>query len=206
MTALLFFDTETTGKWHYKQPVDSPLQPYIVQLAALLTDLRGEELAYFTTLICPTKEYNFTIEPQAEKVHGVSLEMCKEFGVHINGAMLMFNQFMMNATAGVAHNIDFDKDMIASTCKRIDRPDRLAMKPNICTMKIYTPIVKLPPKRRGTLYKWPTLTEVHENLYGEGFEGAHDALIDVRACKQIYFDLPEAERQKYEAGEAMPKC
>lgn len=203
---LVFFDTETTGKWNFKHPVDAPSQPYIVQLAALVTDLDGNELNYFTTLICPTNGYNFVIEKQAESVHGVSFDACCEFGVHINAAMLMFNQFMINAVAGVAHNIDFDAKMIASTCKRIRKPDRLETKPNICTMKIYTPIVKLPPKKSGTAFKWPTLTETHQHLYGEGFEGAHDALIDVRACKRVYFSLPESERRKFEAGGAMPRC
>mgnify|MGYP000730892693 CR=1 FL=1 len=31
--------------------------------------------------------------------------------------------------------------------------------------------------------------ELHQKLFGEGFEGAHHALADVRACARCYFEL-----------------
>lgn len=37
--------------------------------------------------------------------------------------------------------------------------------------------------------KWPTLTELHTKLFKEGFDGAHDALDDVKACARSFFEL-----------------
>ncbi len=39
------------------------------------------------------------------------------------------------------------------------------------------------------IYKWPKLQETYKFLFGEEFEGAHDAMADVRACARIYFEL-----------------
>jgi DNA polymerase III epsilon subunit-like protein len=38
-------------------------------------------------------------------------------------------------------------------------------------------------------YKNPRLEEAHIHFMGYGIEGAHDAMVDVRACKDVYFKL-----------------
>jgi len=43
------------------------------------------------------------------------------------------------------------------------------------------------PGPRG--YKWPTLAELHMELFNEPLEGAHHALVDTRACARCYFEL-----------------
>ncbi len=37
--------------------------------------------------------------------------------------------------------------------------------------------------------KWPTLPQLHAKLFNEHFEGAHQALADVRAGAKCYFEL-----------------
>ena len=37
--------------------------------------------------------------------------------------------------------------------------------------------------------KWPKLEELHIKLFGCNFEGAHDALDDVRATAKCFFEL-----------------
>jgi len=64
--------------------------------------------------------------------------------------------------------------------KRIDK---------ICTMQLSTEYCQVPsPYKRGT-YKWPTLMELHTHLFKVGFEGAHDAMVDVEACGRSLFEL-----------------
>ena len=54
-------------------------------------------------------------------------------------------------------------------------------------------VLKL-PGRFGNSYKWPKLSEAYETLVDEeGFEGAHDAMADVRACRAVYYKLKELE-------------
>ena len=38
-------------------------------------------------------------------------------------------------------------------------------------------------------FKYPNLTELHRKLFQKAFDGAHDALADVRACKAAYYEL-----------------
>ena len=43
------------------------------------------------------------------------------------------------------------------------------------------------PGGRG--YKWPTLQELHWELFGHGFAAAHDAGADVAACASCFSEL-----------------
>ena len=38
-------------------------------------------------------------------------------------------------------------------------------------------------------YKWPSLSELHQTLFGTGFEEAHDAGADVAACADCFLEL-----------------
>jgi len=40
-----------------------------------------------------------------------------------------------------------------------------------------------------TNYKNPSLQEAYRHLFGRNFVGAHDAMADVRACRDVYFAL-----------------
>src|ERR1051326_4611342 len=59
---VLFFDTETTGKYEFGLPPDDHRQPHIVQLAALLSDDSGKEIASMNAIIRPD---GFIIPPEA---------------------------------------------------------------------------------------------------------------------------------------------
>ena len=41
--------------------------------------------------------------------------------------------------------------------------------------------------------KWPKLIELHEILFGKGFDGAHDAFADITATKDCFFELIKRE-------------
>lgn len=38
-------------------------------------------------------------------------------------------------------------------------------------------------------FKWPKLIELHRKLFGTGFDDAHDALADVKACGKCFFEM-----------------
>ena len=58
----------------------------------------------------------------------------------------------------------------------------------ICTMKSSIDLCKLPPVRYGS-FKFPKLEELHHHLFGCSFDGAHDALEDVRATARCFFEM-----------------
>ena len=65
----------------------------------------------------------------------------------------------------------------------------LFLKPKYCTMKMSTNYCKLPGGKQG--FKSPKLSELHQVMFGEGFENAHDALADVRATVRCFWKLKE---------------
>ena len=58
-----------------------------------------------------------------------------------------------------------------------------------CTMRIATNVLKIPGPRG---FKWPTLQEAYKRLVDPaGFEGAHDAITDVKACAAVFYALED---------------
>lgn len=177
---ILFFDTETTGKAHFHLSSDDPHQPRIVQLAALLTDDEGEELGSLNVIIKPD---GFVIPDEAAGIHGITTEKATACGVSEQAALHVFDNLLAQSTTCVAHNFQFDC-LVISRGSEI-RPQELSRRA-FCTMLAMTPICKLP----GNLdYKWPRLQEAYRHCFEREFVGAHDALADVRACRDVYFWL-----------------
>lgn len=184
----LFFDTETTGlpkKWN--APVtDLDNWPRLVQLAWLLYDSRDQEIKSANRIIIPE---GFTIPTDASDVHGITTERAYTEGIDLNEALIEFSSAMDDAEFLIAHNISFDEMIIGAEFLRKDVKSQLAQIPKICTMKTTTNICKI-PGRYG--FKWPNLTELHQHLFHKGFDGAHDALADVRACADCFFELKKS--------------
>lgn len=179
----IYFDTETDG---FPQKSGSPLdrQPHIVQLAAILVDDDEGEVASINFIIKPD---GWTISEEVSAIHGISTEKAEKFGVPIVVAMSAFSNLLRVSDEVVAHNIDFDRKLVAYEFERLGKPNLVETLPQYCTMKSTTTLCKLPGKY-GT-YKWPKLIEAYTHLFGEGFDGAHDALVDVRACRRVHAEL-----------------
>lgn len=172
----LFFDTETAG---FNGP--------ILQLAWILTDENGEVLERRNVLINHTIEYE--INEKAFEVHGISREMCQDDGCDPSDELSTLLGQMNAATQIIAHNLGFDWDMVAKDRTRydvrLDLPDHSKV---FCTMRATTDICKI-PHANGRGYKWPKLQELHVHLFGSEFDGAHDALADVKATARCFFEL-----------------
>lgn len=181
---LLFFDTETTGFADYRRAPDAPGQPRLVQLAALLTDATGKELAQLNVVIRP---YAFEIPEAAAKVHGITTERAREIGVPLLHALIMWSDLARLADVHVCHNAEFDTFLVRGEClgMKVDYPERST----VCTMREMTPVLRIPGKYGD--YKWPNLMEAYSYCFHKGFDGAHDALADVRACKEVFFWLED---------------
>jgi DNA polymerase III epsilon subunit-like protein len=93
----------------------------------------------------------------------------------------------------VAHNMSYDFNVVGSEFLRFELKSKNKPK-KFCTKEIGTNFCKI--KGKYGKYKWPTLTELHEKLFNEGFEGAHDALADVEACGRCFFELKKLGKIK----------
>ena len=181
----LFFDTETTGiPVNYKAPAsDYDNWPRLVQVAWLLADEEGSEIECAQYLIKPQ---GFTIPDEVTQIHGITTAMALQEGVDLNTVLAAMTPMIEKASVLVAHNMEFDEKVLSAEFLRAGYANVVETKERICTMKAATAYCQLPGPCG---YKWPNLQELHTKLFGEGFEGAHDALVDVRACWRCYVEL-----------------
>ncbi len=184
---ITFFDTETTGLPDFNQRARHESQPHIVQLAAILTDDAGDVLESHNCIVKPD---GWSIPKEVSDLHGITDEIAQVGLPEKLVASLLF-EMVKKSTLLVAHNITFDKFIARIALRRhelFSDADDVWWKefPTSCTMRRMTDICKLPGKFSGK-YKWPNLQEAHTHAFGKPFDGAHDALADVLACKEVYF-------------------
>ena len=181
----LFFDTETTGiPRNYRAPVsDLKNWPRLVQIAWLLTDEEVNEVASAEYIVRPA---GFIIPRDAVKIHGITNEIAERNGVDLPTVLIAVTAAINKASVLVAHNMHFDEKILGAEFLRSGYPNVVESKERTCTMQASTNYCRLPGPYG---YKWPTLRELHIKLFQEAFEGAHRALVDVRACARCYFEL-----------------
>ncbi|RUT79804.1 3'-5' exonuclease [Ancylomarina longa] len=181
----LFFDTETTGlpkRWN--APItDLNNWPRMVQLAWLLYDNKNQEIKRTNRIIIPE---GYMIPQEASNIHGISTNRAINEGIDLTEALEEFACVLNESSFLIAHNISFDEMIVGAEFLRKNITNRLREIPKICTMKTTSSICKI-PGRSG--YKWPNLTELHQTLFNKGFDGTHDALADVVACADCFFEL-----------------
>lgn len=177
----LYFDTETTG-FLAKEGTPVSKTPSICQIAAILVDDFHGEQASMNFLIKPN---GWTIPAAVSVVHGITTEKAAFFGIPIRAAMVSFSHLCRAADQVVAHNISFDLAFVGYEMDKLGVHSVVHEKPIFCTMAGSQDACKIPGKYAGS-YKRPKLIEAHTALLGVGFEDAHDALADVRACQRIH--------------------
>lgn len=205
----LIFDTETTGlPKNWNAPVtDSENWPRLVQLAWQLHDEQGKLVSRNNLIVNPD---GFDIPFNASKIHGITTERAQRDGVPLSEILEAFNADLERSKYAVGHNVEFDINIVAAELVR-DQGDyqKLQKKAALDTKNLSVDFCKLPGGRGGK-FKWPTLTELHEKLFGEPFGDAHDAAYDVDATARCFFGLvtekvlklpevPDAGLVKYEA-------
>lgn len=196
----IIFDTETTGlPLNWNAPItDLNNWPRVIQISWAVYDIEFNLVNEQTLLIKPDNWFikdlpywenlGFTKEQVlADKnkkfwtENGYTNEENEKHGKPMPEVLQMFINDLQNCVYMVAHNIDYDFNVLGAEFLRYGlKSNKKLLK--ICTMKSTTNFVKAPNSYRRNEYKWPTLTELHTKLFNKGFDGAHDAGADVKAC------------------------
>lgn len=195
-TKVLFFDTETSGFISKKMPADDPDQSWAVQIGAILSTA-DTELGKMNTII---QANGRDMGYHAQKVHGISVEQADADGVPELEAAEEFGMLLRQADLVVCHNFDFDWNFVHQMLERNmdDMSDEARSAfyldlPNFCTMKDKVVKKFVQAKNVKGHLKWPKLVELHEKLFDNGFDDAHDAFADITATKDCFYELIEQE-------------
>lgn len=183
----IIFDTETTGKaLSFSAPVtDLNNWPRMVQIAWKVYDKDGVETDSQNLIIKPQ---GFVIPDEVIAIHRISNERAKEEGVPLSYALERFADAVRNNKYLIAHNITFDENVVGCEYLREGMHNCIPDIQHIDTMRLTTEFVGI-PNTRGPGFKFPTQTELHQKLFKKGFDDAHDALADVTALANIFFEL-----------------
>ena len=182
----LFFDTETTGiPQNYKAPcTDTDNWPRLVQLGWILTDGEGLELGRGNRIVRPD---GFEIPTAASDVHGITTERALAEGEPLHDVMMTFGADLNASNWLVGHNIDYDLHVVGTEYYRLGYDHRIMFaRPYVCTMQATIDFCNIPGKYGS---KWPKLQELYVRLFGHEFDGAHDAMADISATKDCFFEL-----------------
>lgn len=184
----LIFDTETTGlPRNWDAPItDTDNWPRCIQIAWQLHDRAGNLIEHQNFLVRPE---GFNIPYDAERIHGISTELATESGVPLREVLDKFNAALGRAQFVVGQNIKFDINIMGSEFVREGLDTPLATLPVLDTCTEVTAELVQIPGGRGGRYKLPTLTELHEYLFGTPFSEAHNATADVEATTRCFLEL-----------------
>jgi DNA polymerase III subunit epsilon len=181
---MIFFDTETTG-----------LRPgSICQLSYITVDTGVKPQSTTGTNLFFSVDY---VEPEAEDVHGFSVERLYDLseGLYFEDKFENILEDFQSADFLIGHNVNFDINFLTHELEGCG--EAFSPKSVFCTMNYYKDICKLPDYRRSN-YKNPKLEEVvkclniskdeiHENskkFFG-GTGNFHDARFDTAATYLI---------------------
>ena len=203
---VMIFDTETTGlpqkgpKGQLFMPPNA-LMSYdssrIVQLAFLVLNMDTNEVCTeYTSIINPTGSW--VMDPMALNAHGITTERITCEGVSFQTVADLFFENLSKCSFIACHNAAFDVNVFCSELFRdatlTKYTKNLQNIRTFCTMKHMTREMNLPYKSGRGRGKWPKLEELHVYLFSENFEGAHDAMNDVRATTRCFIEITKRSR------------
>lgn len=196
MTKVMYFDTETTGKWDFNAADTAACQPHLVQLACILEDFETDTI-YGSVDIIVDPDDNWVISDEVAHGngttfagHGTDNDLAKGFGMHLSNACYIFRDMARQAEILVAHNIEFDQRIMTRALDEAQIPALPWSQRKLRdTMKPATNIVKAPKPNGGKGWKWPSLKESHIHFFGTEVLNAHTAMADAMACRAVYKEL-----------------
>ena len=190
----LIFDVETTGLLPRNIELTQKnidLFPNIVQFSWIIYDSNNNTISNINDHII---KLNQDIPEETIKIHGITNEKMKNDGVDIGIVLNLFTKDMLDSDILVAHNINFDKSMIAIEYLKNNRINWIGRhrKYEYCTMKRSLNICNIYKKNEYTgerTKKYPKLMELHYYWFKTIPNNLHNSLIDVFVCFRCYYQM-----------------
>ena len=200
---IIVFDTETTGlpKSRTITPNTLHLWPFIVQFSYIMFDTDTNTILKSYDAIVKLKPYN-VISKDSIEFHGITQEISETKGINIDKVLFTFISDMRNADMIVAHNVEFDLNMIRVELLRLEQSALVNVDLELrkaifedqtnfyCTMKESINLCKIEKENsRGTYYKFPTLTELHKHLFAVEPKHLHNSYHDILCTIRCFIKM-----------------
>lgn len=213
---ILFFDTKTTGlpRNYKKAEEDLDNYPHCLELGAKIIELDlndinikenviVQDIFSLSTLIKPTRKNELiTINPIAEKKHGISIEECEEDGNPIDTIAYIFQGLMTSVDFIVCHNYNLQRNIMVSELLRLGiKPISRKGCKQFCTMLYTTEILKFPPRnpeRNPGTFRYPLLDELYKYLKDNDISNIYEhdnALNNVLATEDCLLELLSTDKK-----------
>lgn len=193
---LIIFDTETTGlpPARHTPLISTARWPYIVQLSYVIYDTETNCIIKSVDTLIKLQP-GIDIPEESTNIHGITQEMCQKHGRNIKEVLLEFNDALLQGDKLIAHNVQFDKNMLTVEYIRNKLTNNFVYNnisiPEFCTMLNSIELCSLyRTNSSGRQYKkYPKLVELHETLFNEIPNGLHNAMADVIVCLRCYYKM-----------------
>jgi DNA polymerase III epsilon subunit-like protein len=189
---ILCVDLETSGlpPKGANYETDFALFPYPVQIAWVITTDAKRLLIKNNHIIRPD---NWTIPVEASNIHGIDHDAAMQCGEDMLSVLRHLIWDCNHADKIIGHNLYFDLSIVKASLIRLGiKPEnyekQLDKEKRVDTMKQSINYMKLAFKN-GNGYKWPKLEELYFRLFNKPIDGAHNAMVDVNATLECYFEL-----------------
>lgn len=196
----LVFDTESSGMIQWSLPSETPTQPHLTQLTALLfDDVTDTEEAYIDIVV---RQDGFTVDAEAFAKHKITPEHSFAVGLPEEHALNHFEAMLPFADVLVGFSLNFDIRMLRVAMARFGRDaahmDAIQKRCDRIKYDIQhkcTDLAKIPPTRKMMAagrksFKPPSLEEAARAILGiEMGADAHDSRGDVLATKDLYLHI-----------------
>jgi DNA polymerase-3 subunit epsilon len=191
MGHILVWDVESTGLPVWKEPSEHESQPHMVQLGAALCDEETGEVAEELGVII--KPDGWIIPEETTEIHGITEEIAAAQGIPEQEALQMFIDLYRKCGLRVAHNTTFDNRLIRIALKRY-MPDLIPDEEWKNRDLYFCTLMKSRNIMGGK--SGHTLPEAYKFFTGKELEGAHNAMVDTKACMEIYFAIKNGDYAK----------
>jgi DNA polymerase III subunit alpha len=192
---IIVFDTETTGlpprpsrfkKYHNPKTeymfYDSSRVVELAYIVYMYDDVTHTHTVVHShaSLVSPNDEFVI----MNEAIHGITQEMAVNYGRPIKNVLCDFLEALSNVDIIVAHNIEFDMNIILAEFYRAKLdPIKLLPIQQVCTIRLAMDVLKLD--------KYPKLIDLYNKLHPrlDSCSQTHRALDDTEKCAESYFAL-----------------
>jgi DNA polymerase III epsilon subunit-like protein len=187
---VIIFDTETTGLIKTKSS-DIHDQPQIIEYYGMRVVHRAdgviEKVAEFETYFKPAKPFDEAI---ITKITGISNAMVKDAPSFFDKHKELL-EFYKGAHRMVAHNCAFDDAMVKNEFLRLATDDLITVDEFNAAIDQIQEMKRLCTVQKTMFFQQRrlTLTNLHQELFGVPFEGAHRARADVEGLFRCYEEL-----------------